>query len=308
MEIDLVYLWVDSADKNWLKRKNDAIKTETKYAKDAISDCRFINNDELKYSLRSVVQNAPWVKNIFIVTDKQVPEWINLENKRIKIVDHSEIIPIEKLPLFNSCAIESRIPFIPNLSENFIYANDDMFIWQPIEKTFFFENNKAICRVGKKIQNREYKHIYGYTITNAYKIIKNYCGINIPYFPHHGIDAYKKSTFIECIKEFEKKFDETLNHKIRDFNDLQRVIVLYYMLYKNVGILKQTEINLFNKLIGKHSESDCYDLKKSTLSKIKKSQAKLMCINDCRKTTDKERKAIKELLENKFPIKSEFEK
>ncbi len=308
MKIDLVYLWVDSSDEEWKKRKSASIDADSDYAKDAINDCRFISNDELKYSLRSVEQNIPWIENIYIITDKQIPNWLDLSNKKLRIVDHSEIIPQEKLPLFNSCAIETRIPFIKELSENFLYANDDMFIWNPVDETFFFENDKAVCRFGKKIQNRAYKHIYGYTINRAYKLMKSRFGVDIPYFPHHGIDAYKKSLFLECIKDFQTEFDETLNHRFRQFSDLQRIIISYYMIYKGQGILRTTIPNLFTSLFGKEVESECYDLKSSKIKKIIKSKAKLMCINDCRKTTDSNRKEIKDFLEKKFPNKSSFEK
>lgn len=308
MEIDLVYLWVDSSEEEWKKRKSAFLGKAADCAKDAINDCRFINNDELKYSLRSVEQNANWIKNIYIITDKQVPEWLNLDNPRINIIDHSQITPQEKLPLFNSCAIETRIPFIPNLSENFIYANDDMFVWNPVSEDFFFEDEKAVCRMGKKIQNRAYKHIYGYTIKRAYDLMKQKFEADIPYFPHHGIDSYKKSVFLDCIKEFQSEFDETLNHRFRDFSDMQRTVVAYYMIYKKQAILKPTIKNWFVSIWDKTSESECYDLKDNKINKIIKSKSKLMCINDCRKTTDRNRKVIKEFLDKKFPNKSEFEK
>ena len=197
--IDLVYLWVDNNDEEWLKKKNSLLEKYKHCNKDSVNDCRFENNDELKYSLRSVEKNAPWINKIFIITDNQKPKWLNTNNNKVKIINHTDIIPNEYLPLFNSCAIEIGIPFIEELSENFLYANDDMFIWNEVAPEFFFKENKVIFRTGKKIKNREYKHIYGYTINNAYKLIKSKYGVNIPYFPHHGIDAYKKSIFLDFL-------------------------------------------------------------------------------------------------------------
>jgi UDP-N-acetylglucosamine-lysosomal-enzyme len=51
---------------------------------------RYRDSDELRYSIRSIVKNAPWIRRIFIVTDNQVPNWINLEDNigRISIVTH----------------------------------------------------------------------------------------------------------------------------------------------------------------------------------------------------------------------------
>ena len=306
MQIDLVYLWVDGSDTEWLQRRNAVLSQYSQYAKDSVSTCRFIDNDELKYSLRSFEQNAPWINNIYIITDNQIPRWLNLNNGRIKIIDLTQIVPNDKLPLFNSCAIETRLPYIPNLSEYFLYANDDMFFWNPLEETFFFYEDKIVFIIGEKIQNRTYKHIYGYTINRAYKLIKERLGCNIPYFPHHGIDAYKKSLFIECVNEFQPEIEETLNHKFRDYSDIQRVIISYYMYAKGMSCLKRQ--SLIDIIFKRKPESEYYDLKQSNMKKIINSKAKLMCINDCRKTTNENREEIKKFLEKKFPAKSEFEK
>ena len=47
---------------------------------------RYRDNNELKYSLRSLVKYAPWVRRIFIVTADQVPSWLHLEDDRISII------------------------------------------------------------------------------------------------------------------------------------------------------------------------------------------------------------------------------
>ena len=54
LPIDLVYLWVDDTDYNWKKKINRYRENLEQYDSDATDICRFYNNDELKYSLRSV--------------------------------------------------------------------------------------------------------------------------------------------------------------------------------------------------------------------------------------------------------------
>ncbi|EDV28564.1 uncharacterized protein TRIADDRAFT_51611 [Trichoplax adhaerens] len=49
---------------------------------------RFSDNQELRFSIRSVERYAPWVRKIFIVTNGQIPSWLNLENPRVQIVTH----------------------------------------------------------------------------------------------------------------------------------------------------------------------------------------------------------------------------
>lgn len=52
---------------------------------------RFADNEELKYSLRSVQKFAPWIRNIHIVTNGQIPAWLNLEHPKINLVTHRVI-------------------------------------------------------------------------------------------------------------------------------------------------------------------------------------------------------------------------
>lgn len=307
-KIDLVYLWVDSSDPKWQEKKRLYENNAKDCNKDAVSDCRFIDNEELKYSLRSVEKNIPWVNKIYIVTDNQVPAWLDTNNPKIEIVNHTDIIPNDKLPLYNSCAIETRIPFIKDLSELFIYANDDMLFWQPIEPEFFFEDNKPVYIAGKRILNKKYKHLYGYTINRAYKLIKTRYGVDIPFFPHHNADPYCKSLFLECENEFKDEFEKTLTHRFRDFSDIQRTIIMYYSIAQNKAVLKQNKQSFKDFVLHKPKNSLAYDSKPQNIRKIKHANSKLLCVNDSRKTTDASRKALKKILDEKFPNKSVFEK
>ena len=140
IKIDLVYLWVNGNDEEWKKKKDFwAEKLGLINDKEINNDCRFIDNEELKFSLRSAEMYAPWINKIFIVTDNQIPEWLDTSNPKIKIVDHKNIMPKEVLPIFCSFAIEMFIDKIPDLSEHFLYANDDMFFTAPVKKSYFFK-------------------------------------------------------------------------------------------------------------------------------------------------------------------------
>lgn len=111
---------------------------------DDLSKNRFADNNELKYSLRSVEQYAPWVRNIFIVTNGQVPSWLNLEHPRIRLVTHQEIFPNKShLPTFSSPAIETHIHRIPGLSRKFIYMNDDVFFGLKVWPDDFYTHSNG---------------------------------------------------------------------------------------------------------------------------------------------------------------------
>jgi len=309
-KIDLVYTWVNDKDPVWREKKNKYDSEASVCDKDANSSYRYFNNDELKYSLRSVQKNVPWVNKIFIITDNQKPDWLNLNNEKIRIVDHKDILPEEILPTYNACTIENAIPNIKELSEYFIYANDDMFFWNPVGPEFFFEGDKPVCRVDKRLYpGKKYKHLYGSMIFMAYSLVKEKFGANFPYFPHHNADSYKKSLFLECLDEFKKESETTMKNRFREINNLERMIVTYYSLYKNEAVLRKIGISPIKRfLAGVSPDSEYFDMHPSNVKKIAKSKAKLMCINDSRKSTDAARAKVKALLEAKFPEKSEYEK
>ena len=102
-------------------------------AETADDNNRYRDNDELRYSLRSLVRYAPWVHHVYIVTNGQVPSWLNLEFPGVTVVPHSMIFEDPShLPTFSSPAIEVHIHKIPHLSRKFIYFNDDVFLGAPV--------------------------------------------------------------------------------------------------------------------------------------------------------------------------------
>jgi hypothetical protein len=142
--IDAVYTWVDGGDPDWLRRKNAALGAlgEEQINAIAANQSRFISRDELRYSLRSMAVFAPWIRRIFLVTDDQVPPWLDDSDPRLTVVSHRELFAdTGVLPTFNSHAIESRLHRIPGLAEHFIYFNDDMFFGRPVLPTAFFHAN-----------------------------------------------------------------------------------------------------------------------------------------------------------------------
>lgn len=305
-KIDLVYLWVDGANKNWAKKKASVLAKLNGVAlsKESIDDCRFIQSDELKYSLRSVEKYAPWINHIYIVTDNQVPKWLNIKNNKVTIINQEDILPKDIKYCFNSCAIETCLDKISNLSENFLYANDDMFFWNEITPDFFFDKEgKVICHFYKPIKDRQYKHMYGSQVINAYRLVLEKFGSCTKYFPHHSIDAYKKSSIKKCKICFMKEINKTTYSMFRSIFDIQRVIYSYFMIEE--GCAKP----YFYKSLFFRKEEDGYvALKINKMKNILKQKYPILCINDGRKTTLEDRNFMVEILEQKFPQKSQFER
>ncbi|KAK3558254.1 hypothetical protein QTP86_013948 [Hemibagrus guttatus] len=109
-----------------------------------VSASRFEDNEELRYSLRSVERHAPWVRHIFIVTNGQIPSWLNLDNPRVTVVTHEDIFQNQShLPTFSSPAIETHIHRIPGLSQKFIYLNDDVLFGKDVWPDDFYSHSKG---------------------------------------------------------------------------------------------------------------------------------------------------------------------
>ncbi len=309
-EVDFVYLWVDGNDPAWQAKRNAIIgKTDSNPS----ADCkgRYADNDELKYSLRSLEKYAPWIRNIFIVTDNQVPKWLDTSNPKIKIIDHTEILPTHSLPCFNSCLIEHYIWRIPGLSEHFLYGNDDLFINRPVKPSDFFDKNGLpIIRLNRrpfrrltlffreKIQRKPLGN-YVITIRNAAELVNKKYGIYYGGKTHHNIDAYLKSNYQHVWEVFKDEIEATSINHIRSSNDIQRNIYSYVPLAEGRGHLQYvTQKTSFRFHIHRHNH----------YQKLERYNPMLFCMNDSEFANDDDRARATAFLEKYFPEKSQFEK
>ncbi|KAH8044357.1 hypothetical protein JL722_14749 [Aureococcus anophagefferens] len=95
---------------------------------ESVAASRYRDSDELRYSLRSLEKYAPWVRHVYLVTDDQIPWWLDMASDRLTVVPHRKVFARthrEFLPVFSSPAIETQLHNIPGLSKRFIYFNDD---------------------------------------------------------------------------------------------------------------------------------------------------------------------------------------
>lgn len=317
MKIDLVYLWCDSNDTAFMEKKNYWLKKEGKLNIQSSTDARWRDNDELKYSLRSVEKFIPWINHIFIVTDNQTPSWLNTKHPKLTIVDHKDIIPEQYLPTFNSSMIEAYLPYIKGLSEYFLYANDDMFFNDYLEPSYFFTNDgKPVVNV-KNSKFKDKKSLYVRRIKEQNEIVNKKFNTDYSLDDSHNIIAYRKSFLLDNINDdlIKKRVKELFTHRFRKENDLQRfihvlldnvkkrnVLRIHHKYRKDVCILKQ----IFNRIFHIYDYEFMYISAHPEL--LLKYNPKLFCINDTEVLTDKKRENNKIFLERYFNVKSDFEK
>ncbi|KAH0790071.1 glycosyltransferase [Histomonas meleagridis] len=153
IDVDIVYTYVDGDDPVWQARKKKAeeqfgIKSSAKLDK-----ARYINIEEIRYSLRSVELFAPWVHHIFIVTDNQTIPFVKRNHPKITYIDHTQILPKFALPAYSAYVIEHGLINVPGLSEYFIYLNDDFFFSRPTTKWEFFDKETHLPIIYAKKNN-----------------------------------------------------------------------------------------------------------------------------------------------------------
>jgi len=185
--IDIVYTWV---------YEDENLTTEIqKYDPTALFKGSFKNNDELKFSLRSLEKYAPWYNKIYVVVrDGQKPTWLR-ENGRLEFIEHRSIIPSQYLPTFNSLVIESFLHKIPNLSEKYIYFNDDLFLWNKVTPSMFFTADH------KTLES-------GFSSSDSIEINLNY-GVNYSFW---GMVHYNMQILYQKFPELNQKPLSVIKH------------------------------------------------------------------------------------------------
>ncbi|MCC9310516.1 stealth family protein [Kitasatospora sp. RB6PN24] len=140
--VDAVITWVDDTDPAWRERRAERLAAMSVRPATGDGVERFRNRDELRYCLRSIAMYAPWIRRIHLVTDGQCPDWLATEHPDVTVVAHQQLFADTTiLPVFNSHAIETQIHRIPDLTEHFLYFNDDMFLGRPVRPEQFFQGN-----------------------------------------------------------------------------------------------------------------------------------------------------------------------
>jgi hypothetical protein len=155
LPVDVVIAWVDGSDSQLAEKRNRYLNGTGKNTHPGAHPTRFASINEIRYCVLSVFRFAPFVRNIFIVTDGQDPglyedikTYFPERLTSLRIVDHSEIFEgFEKhLPTFNSISIGNMIWRIKGLSDNFVYFNDDLFLIRPVKPEDWFIGNKPVLR------------------------------------------------------------------------------------------------------------------------------------------------------------------
>lgn len=250
--VDVVITWVNNQDPDWVTKfeyyKNQAINDINPIS---IDNARFEDHGELFYVIRSILIYMPWVRTIFLITDNQIPSF-DLPSK-VKIINHNQIIDKKYLPTFNSHVIEAHLHKIPDLSENFVYFNDDVFIARYLPKSHFLSGNNisSLFLNRRNLDEMLQKGVTTPTLSaclNSRKLLfKQYQKkVSIPLV--HTYIPLKKTYFTFVWSHFNFEVNSFISNRFRNDNDLNLAtfLVPWIMYFEQQSMLARDVCYYFN--------------------------------------------------------------
>ena len=205
--VDAVITWVDGNDEKFQEKINNyaKIKIDWSNKKETI---RYNSIEEIGIAIQSIINFAPFIRNIFLVTDNQTPncykqlkEFNKESSVNLEIIDHKIIFDSfeEYLPTFNSCSIGTMLFRIPNLAEHFIYFNDDTFLMRETKVEDFFRNGFPVVRGKweKFYEDQRIRKIY----TKVVSLFKKTKAVELPGYKK----AQQKSAKLLGLKKYVRR-------------------------------------------------------------------------------------------------------
>lgn len=150
--IDVVIPWLNPTE-SWKKEYSKFCENE--------DPCRIRDLNTMRPTLRGILDNLKFVRYIWLIvfdeeqiTSANYPE---LENPKVRVVYHRDIIPAEFLPNFNSLLPAMYMYKIEDIADNIIFMNDDMIFNKPLSEDLYFVDDKPVhhptLRNGKRHPN-----------------------------------------------------------------------------------------------------------------------------------------------------------
>lgn len=294
--IDFVIPWVDGSDPEWIAKK----QSYSTHTEGDANNNRFRDWGTLRYFFRGVEKFAPWVHRVYFISDGQVPDWMNTSCEKLVIVDHKDYIPAQYLPTFSSHPIELNLHRIKDLSEQFVYFNDDMFLLRPVKKENFFvdglprdsavlspiimerkdcigkvcANNMAVINehfTKKEVMRTRKKW---YTFKYGTSLLRTIClspWHHLPgFYNDHLPQPFLRSTFETVWAKEGALLDRVCTHKVRDYEkDVNQWLFRYWQFCEECFVPASPKRGI------------CFtDVCEEALATIRGQKRTMLCIND----------------------------
>ena len=131
--IDLVMPWVDDKDSAWQDERQRYSEKKEEHSQTLFRDWEL-----LRYWFRGVERALPWIHRVYFLTWGHLPPWLNTNHSKLRIIRHEDFLPQKYRPTFSSIPISVNVHRIPELSEQFIYTNDDCYFLAQMKPEDYF--------------------------------------------------------------------------------------------------------------------------------------------------------------------------
>src|SRR5690625_1023706 len=312
--VDAVYLWVDDSDPRWRSRRAEVLRDHgvddlENHADETVAAYRFRDRGELRASLRSLEAYAPWIRQIYLITDQQIPEWLNPGHGRVRVVDHREIFADPgALPSYNSHAIESQIHRIPGLAEHYLLMNDDVMFNRPVTPYNFFTPTGALritfSRARRPDISRERQTPLEQARQNSAELLARDFGRRASMLFGHVPFPQRKDIALEIEDRYREEIRTTLRNPFRATNDVvvNSWLHLYTALLTGRGYASGLRYGYFNVGLA--------DVRERMEQERYINRFQVICLNDVPPPPgepDVDPTWLAEWLERTFPIPAPFE-
>lgn len=332
-KIDFVVTWVNGDDLKWQKdfKKHQIMSGDQR-------SLRFRDWDNLQYLFRSFENFTPWVNKIYFVTYGHIPKWLNINHEKLIIVKHEDYMNKNNLPVFNSHPIEINMHRIKNLSEQFVYFNDDTFILSSLNEENFFNEGLPVNVALLSLTSKKFKET---TISNNINIINKHTkhkkyyilfenfskwfyigyGVKIfrtilllPFYKFTGFKSYHhpqpflKSTFVELWEKEEKLLEKVSKSKFRTNSEVNQYLFRYWQFITGKfypDSIKNAYVKRKFKNIRTKKDAEI------VAKNIENNNFQMYCINDALDENNEDFQYCKNVINNALntilPNKSSFE-
>ena len=313
--IDIVVTYLNDNDKEWRGSYTYWKSREINQGQADINNRQAFGEERLrdwgtfKYWFRGIEKNCPWVNNIFLVVqnERQIPQWLNINHPKLKIIFHEDFMPKDILPVFNIVPIQIYFSNIKELGEFFIVSDDDEFFLNPIKEDRFVRDNKPVHadnRIPFEYYSGDYlkgsDNVFFHILNNDLKLEEKYMKEKVKYGFYHLPDVRSKSFSNKILQEnYEEIYNST---KVSKFRHPQNILATIY-----TDLLKICNEAYIDNNLYKNCSYCCL---KSNVDFNKYKDKDIVCFNDTElldNYIETNRKLV-DFLDEKLPNKSSFEK
>mmetsp|Transcript_25169 Transcript_25169/g.35261 ORF Transcript_25169/g.35261 Transcript_25169/m.35261 type:complete len:407 (-) Transcript_25169:46-1266(-) len=225
-ELAVVYTWVNGSDPEYIKQRMTHPPPGTLVN---VGANRWRDNNELRFSLRSLHMYAPWVKKIYILINDntQPPNWLNTTHPKIEVAYVGQMLSNSSaFPIFNSNVLELNLFNIPGLTDNFLYMNDDFYFMQPTKPSLFL-TKEGYPKFFYTPEVSPTKHDtlklptqYQLVFQRTNEILDKSFGYHERRIASHAPYVYSKAAWNEIYQHYGPLLNETLSHRYRQADDI----------------------------------------------------------------------------------------